>query len=258
MLRFFPVLIPALLGAVPTFAETPLARSASLIWAQPLTLPAETTLAAFEPGTDDEKFVYTIRRQFSQGTFTEEWTSNHATTLFTFRADGRLIAKHHENRFRKTTIDVTVNDARTSVHTVYTANGKVTSDHTAALTPAVFLADELNNLVVQTWRAGVRDRLTAQSLKPEGDLVGDCAIVFRTLADPTAVSTAYRYPADFKAAFGNGPYVVADMGLTGMASLFFPHHFYLVYVDHGGMLDWVGYFGENPDKPIFEFTRKRE
>jgi hypothetical protein len=257
MLRFFPALALVLVTAAPTFSETQLSTAASLVWAQPVALPAETTLLALEPGTDDEKFAYTIRRQFSQGTFTEEWTSNHATTLFTFRADGRLISKHHENRFRHTTIDVTVNEARTSVHTVFTENGKVTSDHTAALNPAVIVSDELNHLVVQAWRAGIRDRLAAQSLEPNGDHVGDSTVVFRQVSDPTSVSRAYRYPAEFQAAFGGGPYVVADMSLTGIASLFFPHHIYFVYVDHGGTLEWVAYFGGDPNKPVFEFTPKR-
>jgi hypothetical protein len=253
MLRFFLILVIA----VPAFAQTPLAPSSSRIWATPLKLPDETDLVSIEPGSDDERFIYTIRRQFLADTFVEEWTSNHATTQLTFRPDGRLISEHHENLFRKTSVDVTVDEKRGSVRTIIRENGAVRSDKTAGLNPGIALREEMNHLVLQTWRAGIHDKLICQSLSPDGGLVGDFQIEFHQVTDPTTLSTRYTYPAEFRAAFTPAPYIVADMSLTGMASLFFPHHFYLVYVERGGALEWAGYFGEDPKKPVFQFMPKQ-
>ncbi len=252
----FPVLL-MLAGAVPTFADTPLAPSATRIWAQPLVLPPVSTFVKLEPASDDPRAVYTIKRTYSANSFVEEWITDHATSLMTFRADGGLISEHHVNRFRQTGIDVTVSPDRKSVRTVLTKQGKVESDKTAALTDAVALREEMNHLVVQAWRAGVHDKLVCQSLSPDGGMVGDFQIEFRRVSDPTMVSARYDYPAEFRAALPSAEYVVADMSLTGIASLFFPHHFYLVYSEHGGALEWVGYFGEDPKKPVFQFTLKQ-
>ncbi len=250
-----PVLLLLLLAA-PAFGEANLAQTASRFWSQPLALPAEADLVSLEPGSDDERFVYTIRRRFSQDSFTEEWVSNHATTTLTFRADGRLVSEHHQNQFRKTGIDVTVNESRTLVRTVLTQDGKVKSDKTTGLNAGIALREELNHLVTQAWRTGVHDKILCQSLSPDGGLVGDFQVVFRPTADPTSVSNLYTYPSEFRAALSHGPYIVADMSLRGIASFFFPHHFYLVYIAKGDVLEWVGYFGEDPKRPVFQFTPK--
>ncbi len=253
MLRFFLVLVIA----VPAFAQTPLAPSSSRIWAQPLVLPAVSTFIKLEPASDDPRAVYIIKRTYTPNSFVEEWTTEHATSLLTFRADGGLISEHHVNRFRQTGIDVTVDPDRKTVRTVLTKQGKVQSDKTTAINAGIALREEMNHLVVQTWRVGIHDKLVCQSLSPDGGLVGDFQIEFRQVTDPTMVSARYDYPAEFRAAFTPAQYVVADMSLTGMASLFFPHHFYLVYEEQNGSLDWVGYFGEDPKKPVFQFTPKQ-
>jgi hypothetical protein len=250
MLRF----VLAAILAAPAFAQTTLAPSASKIWSQPLQLPAESAFVRLAPGSDDPRAEYAIHRRYTDTGFTEEWVTPHATSLLTFRLDGGLISEHHQNHFRKTGIDVTVDSTRTSVHTVITEQGKIKSDKTTPLTANIALREELNHLIVQAWRNGVRDEIFCQSLSPDGGLVGDFHIGFKLATDPTTLSDKYVYPAEFHTALSHGPYVVADMSLRGIAAIFFPHHFYLVYVSKPTGLEFIAYFGEDPKAPVFQFT----
>ena len=249
MLRFVLLLV-----ALPAAAQPSLAPAAAKIWSEPLQLPEESRFIRLAPGSDDPRAEYVIYRKYTDTGFTEEWVTAHATSLMTFRRDGGLVSEHHQNHFRNTGIDVKVSPDRTSVRTVITEQGQVKSDKTMALTPNIALREELNHLVLQAWRNGIRDGLLCQSLSPDGGLVGDFQIAFRPTADPTTLSDKYDYPAEFRQALSHGPYVVADMSLRGIASLFFPHHFYLVYAAKPEGLEFAGYFGEDPKAPVFQFT----
>ncbi len=44
------------------------------------------------------------------------------------------------------------------------------------------------------------------------------------------------------------------MSLQGIGAFFYPHHFYLIYEVTGSGLQWRGYFGEDPKKPVFQFV----
>jgi len=242
---------------VPAFAQTPLAPHATQIWSQPLLLPTESTQLRLAPNSDDPRTVLTIRRTYYPDHFVEQWDTDHATSLLTFRLDGGLIGEQHRNRFRQTGIDVTIDAKRSSVRTVMTEKGAVKSDKTTKLKPGIAMREELNHLIVQAWRAGIRDGIRCQSLSPDGGMVGDFNIAFKTVDDPTALSDKYTYPPEFRAALDHGPYLVADMSLRGIASLFFPHHFYLVYTAKPEGLEFEAYFGEDPKTPVFQFTPKQ-
>jgi len=113
------------------------------------------------------------------------------------------------------------------------------------------------HLVAQAWLYGIRDGLVVRSISPDGGMTGDFLIEFRSVNDPTSVSQKYTYPAEFKDALSlRTSYLVADMSLQGIGSLFVPYHFYLVYEVTPAGLDWRAYFGEDPKKPVFRFLKR--
>ena len=156
-------------------------------------------------------------------------------------------------------MDTQTDPGQTTLHTVITENGTVKSDKNTALKPSIVQRGELQHLNLQAWNAGVRDGLKLQSLSPDGGMVGDFQILYKTTADPLALSDKYTYPAEFKAALAShGPYLVADMSLQGIGAFFFPHHFYLVYTQTAAGLAFFAYFGEDPKNPVFQFLAKEK
>lgn len=242
--------------AVPGFAQTALAPVADRIWGKPLELPPQMTLVSLAPSDAvTPRQRYTIQRTYrSDGTFTEDWKTDNASSHQEFRANGTLVTAINSEVSRGTSVRQVVDPARTTVRTVIVEKGATQSDKKCDLNPGVVLRNELPHLVLQSWRAGIRDGLKLQSLSPDGGMTGDFVIVFRTVSDPTTVSDRYQYPAEFRAALGTGKtYLVADMGLQGVGAFFYPHHFYLVYELTDAGLEWRAYFGEDPKKPIFQF-----
>ncbi len=87
--------------------------------------------------------------------------------------------------------------------------------------------------------------------------MGDFQILFKTLTDPTTLSKKYAYPEEFKSLLSANPsYLVADMSLVGWASLFYPHHFYLLYLVTPTGLELNAYFGEDPARAVFQSVVK--
>lgn len=255
--RLFIVALAVL--TTPTWAQTVFEPIAGAVRAQALSLPAQTPLISLTPADPDHpRQSYTIQRTFAaDGGFTVSWKSTTAQSTQTFRPNGTLASSLLKDSSQGASVETKVNSGRTSVQTIIVQEGRVKSDKKSSLKPSILLRDELQHLILQAWQYGVRDGLKFQSLSPDGGMVGDFQIVFRSVSDPTSVSNKYTYPDEFRAAFqGSNDYMVADMSLQGVGAMFFPHHFYLVYRPTGSSLDWVAYFGEDPKKPAFQFKAK--
>lgn len=248
-----------LLSLITAFAsaQTNFAPLADKIRGQALSLPAETPLVSITPADPNQKRqIYLVRRTFApDGTFTVEWKSAVAESFQTFRPDGTLLSGKQTNTKSGVVVEARSDAKRTTLQTVVTEKGKTKSDKRAALTPAIALREELQHLNLQAWGYGIRDGLKFQSLSPDGGMLGDFQIVFRTVSDPTKLTDKYSYPDEFKAALAaKTDYVVADMSLQGVGAFFYPHHFYLVYRPVPGGLQFVAYFGEDPKAPVFQYT----
>jgi len=250
-------LVAALVLAAPAAAQTAFEPLAAPIRAQALVLPAETSVVALTPADPAHpRQTYTIRRTFgADGSITAVWRSATAESTQVWRPDGTLVSARQSDATKKASLEATVAPGRASIRTVIKVNGQVKSDKTTALKPAIVLRDEVQLLILQAWNQGVRDGLKFQSLSPDGGMVGDFSIVFRPVADVTTLSDKYTYPAEFRDALEAGDYVVADMSLGGIAAVFYPHHFYLVYTRGPTGLEWAGYFGEDPKAPAFQYRR---
>ena len=255
-----PIVALALLALVTGLAtgQTALEPVAARVRAQPLPPTGETPLVVLTPGDHDTpRQTYSLVRVANpDGSVTVSWKSARVDSTQTFRADGTLIHARQADLVKNSSVEETVDPNRTSVRTVITNQGQVKSDKKASLTPGIALRGELQNLVVQAWKAGIRDGLKFQSLSPDGGLPGDFQVLFKTTSDPLDLSDKYTYPAEFRAALGKRDYVVADMSLQGIASFFYPHHFYLVYIPGPAGLEFAGYFGEDPKAPTFQFVSR--
>lgn len=256
--RLFSALLLVTAGS-PSFAQTALEPITDQIRAQPLSLNTDYTIVAWTPADKKSlKRTYPVKRAFaSDGTFTVSWQNSRYESFQAFRPDGTLIASRLNDLATETLIEAKVDDRRASVRTLITTQGKVKSDHTTAISRGIALRDELQNLIPQAWLDGVRDGLKFQSLSPDGAFVGDFLILFKAVADPMSLSTRYAFPDEFKTFLSaSRSYVVADMSLQGIAALFYPHHFYLVYLNTPHGLEFVAYFGEDPAKPLFQTVVK--
>lgn len=256
--RILTLVWMAALGASVS-AQTALEPIASRVWAQKLVLPTETTMVSLTPGDPaNPRTEYTMERTFAaDGSFTVEWKNARYQSVQKFRADGTQVSGRQVDLARGLTLETQTDPGRSSLRTVITEKGAVKSDKKTAMKPWIVQRGELQYLNIQAWNAGIHDELTLQSLSPDGGMVGDSKVVFRRTADPTSLSDKYDYPAEFKAGLANrGPYVVADMSLQGIAAVFFPHHFYLVYTQGAQGLEFFAYFGEGPQKPVYQFLKK--
>lgn len=238
-------------------AQTPLEPIVERIRTQALSLPAETSIVSLTPADkENPRQTYTIRRTFAaDGSFTVEWKSSKFQSSQRFRPDGTLSSGQQTDLVKRISVTSESDAARTTLRTIITEKGAEKSNKKVALKPAIVLREELQHLNLQAWEAGIRDGLKLQSLSPDGGMVGDFQIVFRSTNDPTKLSDKYSYPAEFKAALaGSTNYLVADMSLQGVGAFFFPHHFYVVYAVTGSILEFRGYFGEDPKNPTFQFV----
>jgi len=245
--------------AAPAFSQTALEPIAAQVRTEPLLLPAEASIVSLTPADpQNPRQAYTLVRTFAaDGSFSSEWKTPQIQFQQSFRANGTLITGRQTDLPNSLTIEATSDPKRASLHTVITEKGKIKSDKRVDLVPGIVLREELPNIILQSWLYGVRDGLKFRSLSPDGGLVADFLIVFRPVTDPTSVSDKYAYPAEFKEALGvRNSYLVADMSLQGVASLFYAHHFYLVYEITPSGLEWRGYFGEDPKKPVFQYLKK--
>lgn len=243
---------------VPAFSQTALGPLADRLWAKPLPLPSGVPVVSLTPADSEApRKTFTIQRTYAaDGSFAEDWKTDDQTSHQEFRSNGTLAKSVLTDTAKGFTVVQTIDARRTTARTVVTLKGATKSDKTVDLSPGIALRNELPHLVVQSWKAGIRDGLRLQSLSPDGGMVGDFQIVFRTVGDPTTLSDKYQYPPEFKAAFGPAKtYVVADMALQGVGAFFYPHHFYLVYEAAPDGLDWRGYFGEDPRTPVFQFLK---
>lgn len=242
-------------AATAATAQTSLESVIAKVRSQRLVLPAQTPLVALAPA--DKEFprqTYTIQRTFAaDGSFTVEWKSSRFQSSQTFRADGTILKSRQVDTVKQISLDIQTDPTRSWVKTVITDKGTVKSDKKTDLKPAIALRDELQLLILQAWAAGIRDGLKFQSLSPDGGMVGDFQILFQPTKDPTKLSDKYTYPEEFKAALPSASYVVADMSLQGVGAFFYPHHFYIVYRPEADGLKFVGYFGEDPKSPLFQY-----
>ena len=239
----------------PAFAQTLLEPIASEIRMQPINLPASNSVVSLTPADkENPRTTYTIQRSFAaDGTFTATWNSPRYQSYQNFRPDGTLISSRQTDLLKGVTVEAKTTGGRQSVETVISVNGTVKSDKKTDLKPAIALRDELQNLIVQSWEYGVRDGLRFGSLSPDGGMVGEFLIQFWQGADPTTLSKKYKFPEEFRSFLARrNAYVVADMSLQGVASLFYPHHFYLVYGESPRGLELTAYFGEDPANPVYQ------
>ena len=252
--------VMAVLGlAAPAAAQTALDPIAAQVRQEALILPADTPLVVLYPADPAHpRTAYTIHRTFAaDGTFTTGWKGPAAESVQTFRPDGTLVSSRQTTRSGRNVLEETVDPGRTSVRTVVTVDGTRKSDNKVDLTPGTVLRDEIDHLIRQAWVFGVRDGLKFKSLSPDGGMAGDFQILFVPTPDPLSLSSQYQYPEEFKTVLGsrNG-YLVADMSLQGIASLFYPYHFYMIYVPTGNGLSFTAYFGEDPKNPTFQYVAK--
>jgi hypothetical protein len=252
-------LAAAFAAATTAFAQTAFEPIAPAVRAQALSLPAETPVVSLTPGDKAHpRQSYTIARAFAaDGTFTVSMKSATVESTQVFRPDGTLVSSTQADLTKGLTLEVQTDPGRKVARTVVTQDGKAKSDKKADLKPGIVLRDELQHLILQSWQYGVHDGLKFQSLSPDGGMVGDFQIVFTPTSDPTSLSTKYTYPGEFQAALkGHSNFLVADMSLQGVGAFFYPHHFYLVYLATPAGLEWVGYFGEDPKAPVFQYKVK--
>lgn len=260
MNRFVLPLTLLIALALPASAQTAFEPVATRIRGQALNLPAETPLVSLTPADKaSPRQVYTINRSFAaDGTFITAWKSPRYESTQTFRADGTVLTSKLVDLASGNSVAVETDEARTTIRTVVSEKKGVKSDKKSALKPGIALREELAHLNLQAWTYGIRDGLKFQSLSPDGGMAGDFQILFVGSVDPTKLSEKYAYPAEFKAALaGRGPFTVADMSLQGVGAFFYPHHFYLIYTAGPSGLQFVGYFGEDPKNPIFQYVPKQ-
>jgi hypothetical protein len=240
-------------------AQTALEPIAAKVRAQALFLSATDSIISLNPSDKlTPRLAYSIQRTFApDGSFTVEWQDARYISVQAFKSDGTLVSSNLNDQQTQMVFDVKIDAQRTSMRTVTTANGKLKSDTTTALKPGVVLRDELQIIIPQAWLYGIRDGLKVQSLSQDGGMSGDFQILFKTVTDPTSLSKKYTYPEEFKTLLAANPsYLVADMSLTGFVSLFYPHHFYLLYLVTPTGLELQAYFGEDPAKAIFQSVVK--
>jgi len=255
----FPILILLSALVAPAYSQTAFDPIAAQVRTEPLLLPAEVSIVSLTPGDqENSRQAYSLVRTFNaDGSFSVDWKTLQYQTKQTFRADGTLVTGRQINLAKALSVEATTDQKRASVHTVITDQGKVKSDKRVDLVPGIVLREEMQYVILQSWLYGVRDGLKFRSLSPDGGLVGDFQVVFRPVTDPTSVSTKYTYPAEFKTTLGTkNSYLVADMSLQGVAALFYPHHFYLVFEVMPTGLEWRGYFGEDPKAPVFQYWKR--
>ena len=252
--RLALVLLTVLTGSAA--AQTAFGPIAGMVRTQRFSLPPETPLVSLNPS--DKEFprqTYVLKRTFAEdGTFTCEWRSLRYLTTQIFRVDGTLLWGKQTDLSRGVSVETRSDPGRTTLRTVVTTKSVVKSDKMTSLTAGIALREELQYLNIQAWASGIRNGLSLQSLSPDGGLVGDFKIVFQRVSDPTTLSDKYAYPAEFRAALSVQPYIVADMSLQGFGAFFFPHHFYLVYVETPEGLRFAAYFGEDPKNPVFQYV----
>ena len=241
--------------AVSASAQTAFEPVADQIRAQPINIAAAYTLVSLTPNEKkDPRESYSVTRTLAaDGTVQEERANALYQTSQSFRADGTLLTSRVNDLRRGIVTEAHTSADRSSIETVVTEKGKVKSDKKMGLKPGVVLREEIQGLILQSWEYGIRDGLKFQSLSPDGGMLGDFQIVFKTAADPTTLSKKYTYPAEFKTFLATrNSYVVADMSLQGFAAFFYPHHFYLIYVETTSGLELVAYYGEDPSAPTFQ------
>lgn len=239
-------------------AQTPLSNVISKVRAQALHLPAEVNVVVLSPS--DKAFSrteYVVHRTFAaNGSFQVDWANSAIQAHQEFRSDGTLIRSVSTDKTKNVTITMQTSPNRDSVRSIIEEKGKLKSDKTSALKPSMPLREELQPLFLQSWAAGVRDGLKFQTLSPDGGMVGDFQMKFIQTSDPMSVNSQYDFPAEFRKAFeGKGPFVVVDMSLVGVAAVFYPHHFYVVYSLTSGGPEWVAYFGEDPKAPAYQYAK---
>lgn len=255
----FRCLALVFLTATQAFAQTAFGPVANQIRTEPLALPSGASIVTLTPAdADTPRQSYTLTRTFaSDGSFTVNWKTGRFTSYESFRPDGTLLQSRVRDGLKGLTLEQTTDASRTSLRTLITEKGQVRSDKKADLGPGVVLRDEVANVVAQAWLYGVRDGLLVKSLSPDGSMTGDFLIEFRTVDDPISLSQKYEYPAEFRDALdAPNNYLVADMSLQGIAAVFVPYHFYMVFEVTPSGLEWRAYFGEDPKKPVFRFLKR--
>lgn len=162
-----------------------------------------------------------------------------------FEKSGRLRLLSAESRSKGYSLSVSIDEKRSKADFSVRADGKAQAK-TQKLGPRHLHSSEVVNAAKGAWRIGVRDGFAFKSFSPDGAMEADMEIRFRKSDEPAALSDKYRFPDDFRAALKGRDFVVAEMKLTGIGAMFYPHVMRFVFVEKDGGLDMVGYFGGDP------------
>jgi len=245
------------LHGLPAYGLTEFAQVASQIRAQSVDQAALLPLVTFTKsahGTTRQQYVLR-RTDAGDGSFVVKGNNDEVSVVQKFRKDGSLASATQTDANGKMTEQV-VDAQRTQVRTKISKKGVLQSDFTTRMEASFVLQAELNNVVSQAWKAGIRDGLLMKSLSPDGSLAADFQILFRETSNPLGLSANYEYPDELRKAVPPGEYLVADMSLLGVGAFFFPDHFYITYSKTPQGLEFVAFFGDNPKTAMFQFISR--
>lgn len=255
-----PSLVTLLLMAgliVPAFALDSLDRWASTIWAQPLSIPKDSTSVVLtREGTGmfrkaSAKTAYTSN---PDGTYTQDYCGPDETSNSVFLENGTLLSSTADNVKDERIYNVKFNPERRQAYFRTEVKGKESSTKTQQIKPDNIIMSEYVNLIRQAWRNGVRGGFVFKGLAPDGSMEIDMETCLIETNVPWKVSDQYEIPTDFKAAFPDSQtYVVADFSLGGMFSLMYNFHTYWIFRSTPSGLDYVGSFGGNPKNATYTF-----
>jgi len=186
-----------------------------------------------------------------------ESSNEHVSSQMEFKDNGLLVSSREEDKDNGRVLTIQVAPDRKRVTFQVLANGKETENKTTDLKPANMLNPELRYLISQAWAAGIRGGLSVKGFSPDGSREADMDIRLTETTDPLSASDKYTYPPEFKAIFSKSQkYVVGDMYLTGIASLFYGHHNLLAFAETPQGLEFVAYWGGDPKTAVFQYREE--
>jgi hypothetical protein len=196
--------------------------------------------------------VTTVR---ADGSFVTESAHGGGYSRDEFLGTGELVSSLQEDRNGRRTYSVQVTPDRRRVTFRNLEDGKEVVKRTTGLKPIHMLNAEMKYLISQAWTSGVRDGLSVKGFAPDGAREADMDIRLTESREPLSMSDRYDYPAELRSLFSpSEQYVVGDMYLTGIASLFYGHHNLMAFRKTPAGLVFVAYWGGDPDTAVYQFV----
>lgn len=258
MKPFLSFLVFTFLTAVGLEAYENLENAGPKIWSQPGSWGEDATWVMLEKTGSGMERTTVLRKVIVQpdGTVRVEASGEGIRSLAVFQKNGHLVSADQSSAKKKAHFHIEVNNTRTKAVFQLQEKDKNTT-HENPLSGKSLLTMEINTTIAQAWQAGIRDGLSFKSFSPDGANEADMEFKFVETLNPTSLNNKLDYPAEFKAALpATESYVVGEMYLTGIASMFYPHHMYFVYKKAGAKLEMVAYFGGEPAKAEFQYRVK--